>query len=266
MILLLETASTHLARTIPIKFPTRATFYCQNLTCSQVRFFQSTKRRRLTDDAEISAKSDAAAIENDGGAGETGANAVHHPQKSVSAKKTSSPRIKPAVRSSRHKQKGNHTGSKPSVMTGEGVKAFQRPTGRPADLSPHKEREHWQIDKQSLQTKFGDQGWNPRKKVSPDTMEGIRALHHQFPDKYTTPVLAEQFKVSPEAIRRMLKSKWRPSEDKLEERRVRWARRHDRIWDAQSEMGLRPKRTRDRRPEKSQLQDDLIPLMPAVMQ
>jgi Neugrin len=128
----------------------------------------------------------------------------------------------------------------------------------------HQPRELWQIQKAALKKKFGEQGWNPRKKLSPDTMEGIRALHEQYPQKYTTPVLAEQFKVSPEAIRRILKSKWAASPEKMEERRVRWAKRHDRIWDAQAEMGLRPQRTKDRKPEGPERLDEIMPLMPNI--
>jgi hypothetical protein len=105
-------------------------------------------------------------------------------------------------------------------------------------------KEPWQIQKQALKKKFGSENWNPRKKLSPDTIDGIRALHEQYPDKYPTPVLAEKFKVSPEAIRRILKSKWRPDPEKQAERRERWARRHDRIWDQQAAIGLRPARTK----------------------
>ena len=120
------------------------------------------------------------------------------------------------------------------------------------------------MQKDALKEKFGEQGWSPRKKLSPDTMEGIRALHEQFPQKYTTSVLAEQFKISPEAIRRILKSKWRATPEKMEERRARWAKRHDRIWDAQAEMGLRPQRKKDRKPEGPEKLDETIPLMPNV--
>lgn len=118
-------------------------------------------------------------------------------------------------------------------------------------------KEPWQAQKQALEKKFGSEGWNPRKKLSPDTIDGIRALHEQFPNKYSTPVLAEKFKVSPEAIRRILKSKWRPDPEKQAERRERWARRHDRIWDQQAAIGLRPARTKDRVPkEPGDLEED----------
>jgi len=114
---------------------------------------------------------------------------------------------------------------------------------------PHKP-EAWQVQKKALLQKFKDEGWKPRKKLSPDTLEGIRTLHEQDPEKYSTPALAEHFKVSPEAIRRILKSNFRPSEAQMQGRRERWARRHDRIWDQKTELGLRPKRKTERRLEE----------------
>lgn len=113
---------------------------------------------------------------------------------------------------------------------------------------PHK-AEDWQIQKKALLQKFKTEGWNPRKKLSPDTMEGIRGLHEQDPEKYSTPNLAEHFKVSPESIRRILKSNFRPSEAQMQDRRVRWAKRHDRIWDQKVQLGLRPPREMDWRIE-----------------
>ncbi|KAJ9650952.1 Required for respiratory growth protein 9 mitochondrial [Neophaeococcomyces mojaviensis] len=114
-----------------------------------------------------------------------------------------------------------------------------------------KKPEPWQSQKNALREKFGDQGWQPRKKLSPDAMEGIRGLHEQDSAKYSTEVLAEQFKVSPEAIRRILKSKWsrNTTPEKVAERRERWAKRHDRIWDQQAELGLRPQRTKEKETE-----------------
>lgn len=122
------------------------------------------------------------------------------------------------------------------------IKSEPEGSGRsPRPLSTYKET--WQVQKAVLKNKFAE-GWNPRKKLSPDTMEGIRALHAQYPDRYTTPVLAEQFAVSPEAIRRILKSRWSNNLEpqKAAEIKERWAKRHDRIWDIKSQIGLRPKR------------------------
>lgn len=106
---------------------------------------------------------------------------------------------------------------------------FER-SGRPA----------WAIQKEALKQKLGGEAWNPRKKLSPDTMEGIRHLNSSQPEKFTTPVLAQHFKVTPEAIRRMLKSKWRPSDEEYDARMERWNRRGERIWTNLVEMGVKP--------------------------
>jgi hypothetical protein len=102
------------------------------------------------------------------------------------------------------------------------------------------ERPSWQQQKAALKEKLGGEAWNPRKKLSPDTMEGIRHLHNTQPTKFTTPILAEHFKVSPEAIRRILKSKWRPSDEEYEARMQRWNKRGERIWTNLVEMGVKP--------------------------
>ncbi|KAL5051451.1 hypothetical protein BDW71DRAFT_171084 [Aspergillus fruticulosus] len=151
----------------------------------------------------------------------------------TSAKSSNSPR----------RTKTNNTPSEKQV----GGIGFKKDTKKSASETsantapkPPKKREAWQIQKEVLKRKF-PAGWAPPKKLSPDAMEGIRHLHHTAPDRFTTAVLAEEFKVSPEAIRRILKSKWRPSGEELEVRRRRWEKRHDRIWSHLSELGLRPK-------------------------
>ena len=108
------------------------------------------------------------------------------------------------------------------------------------------DREPWQVQKFALSKKFGGSGWLPRKRLSPDSLEGIRALHAQNSDTYTTPVLAERFQVSPEAIRRILKSKWRPNDEEEDKRRERWNKRGVNIWTQMNELGIKPpKKWRD---------------------
>lgn len=104
------------------------------------------------------------------------------------------------------------------------------------------EREPWQVDKAALREKFEGAAWNPRKKLSPDALDGIRTLHAQHPEEFTTSVLADHFKISPEAIRRILKGKWRPTSDEEEARRERWDRRGERIWESLVEQGVHPPR------------------------
>lgn len=53
-------------------------------------------------------------------------------------------------------------------------------------------------------------GWRPPMTLSRESMTGIRILHNARPDIFSTPVLAAKFKISPEAVRRILKSKWVP--------------------------------------------------------
>ena len=108
------------------------------------------------------------------------------------------------------------------------------------------EKERWQIDKAILKGKFKGEAWNPRKRVSPDALAGIRSLSASQPDIYNTATLAQHFKMSPEAIRRILKSKWQPSEEEAEDRRKRWEKRGEKKWTEMVEHGIRPpKKWRD---------------------
>ncbi|KAJ4495751.1 hypothetical protein C8J55DRAFT_532367 [Lentinula edodes] len=64
-----------------------------------------------------------------------------------------------------------------------------------------------------IREEFPD-GWNPPRKLSREAMEGLRQLYHLDKTKFTTPVLAEKFKISPEAVRRILKSRWEQPKEK----------------------------------------------------
>lgn len=118
------------------------------------------------------------------------------------------------------------------------VKAVKR-NSPPISASPPRPPESWQSQKSALKEKFPD-GWRPLKRLSPDAISGIRALHAQFPEEYTTQALARQFEVSPEAIRRILKSKWSPSADEEEDRQERWFRRGRSVWSRYAELGMKP--------------------------
>ncbi|PPJ53475.1 hypothetical protein CBER1_00410 [Cercospora berteroae] len=110
-----------------------------------------------------------------------------------------------------------------------------------AEASKKRKLEIWQRDKSALQRKFGEKAWAPRKRLSPDSLDGIRALHASDPGTYTTEMLSQHFEVTPEAIRRILKSKWKPSPEEVEERRERWEKRGVKKWREMSEMhGMKP--------------------------
>jgi hypothetical protein len=65
------------------------------------------------------------------------------------------------------------------------------------------------------------EGWSPPRKLSRAAMDGLRELHAFDPKTFTTPILADKFRISPEAVRRILKSKWEPTR----EQRIRYTAR-----------------------------------------
>ncbi|KAJ4474190.1 hypothetical protein C8R41DRAFT_740844, partial [Lentinula lateritia] len=71
----------------------------------------------------------------------------------------------------------------------------------------------YKIHREVIREEFPD-GWNPPRKLSREAMEGLRQLYHLDKTKFTTPVLAEKFKISPEAVRRILKSRWEQPKEK----------------------------------------------------
>jgi len=112
----------------------------------------------------------------------------------------------------------------------------------PPAPKPNSKREDWQVQKSAHLNKFGNAVWQPRKRLSPDTLEGIRALHASDPVTYSTETLSKNFEVSAENIRRILKSKWRPNDEERDERSARWERRGVRKWTEMAEAGERPPR------------------------
>ncbi|CUS22430.1 LAQU0S05e05182g1_1 [Lachancea quebecensis] len=86
----------------------------------------------------------------------------------------------------------------------------------------------WKRQKLALKDKFKGQQWNPKKKLSREQMENVRLLKRHFPETSATE-LSERFHVSPEVIRRILKSKWQPNEEEQSQLQTRWKRRSERI-------------------------------------
>lgn len=78
----------------------------------------------------------------------------------------------------------------------------------------------WKIHQRTMKRKYPE-GFNPPSRLSREAMDVVRRLHASDPEKFTTPALAKQFKISAEGIRRILKSKWRPSAAKVERERAR---------------------------------------------
>ncbi|TFL04709.1 hypothetical protein BDV98DRAFT_562705, partial [Pterulicium gracile] len=73
--------------------------------------------------------------------------------------------------------------------------------------------EYHSAHREAITKRFPD-GWNPPKKISREAMEGMKQLHNVDSATFSTAVLADRFRVSPEAVRRILKSRWDPSPEK----------------------------------------------------
>ncbi|CDO70493.1 hypothetical protein BN946_scf184569.g36 [Trametes cinnabarina] len=109
--------------------------------------------------------------------------------------------------------------------------------------TPHEYVAH----RETMKRKFPE-GWAPPRKISREAMDSLRELHALDPRTFSTPVLAERFRISKEAVRRILKSKWEPSR----EQRARLAAR-ERL--AKSEWRLQKRQ--EERDKHEQIQEEL---------
>ncbi|KXN70566.1 hypothetical protein CONCODRAFT_78811 [Conidiobolus coronatus NRRL 28638] len=74
----------------------------------------------------------------------------------------------------------------------------------------------WLIHKEALKTKLAGDKWEPEKRLSRMAMDKIRFLHKELGDEFNVPKLSAEFKVSPESIRRILKSNYKPTQEVIE--------------------------------------------------
>lgn len=81
------------------------------------------------------------------------------------------------------------------------------------DRKFNKERPEWEKRDIAIKNRHGT--WNPTKKLSRQQMQDIRNLSEQMPHLKTID-LANHYLISPEAIRRILASKWIPKEEEEE--------------------------------------------------
>ncbi|ODQ79092.1 hypothetical protein BABINDRAFT_162157 [Babjeviella inositovora NRRL Y-12698] len=82
----------------------------------------------------------------------------------------------------------------------------------------------WAKRDTTIKRKIGGGPWKPTNKVSRDTMEGIRAFKTQFPHSDNQKI-GQLFKLSPESVRRILKSNWKPTGDEEIKLAARWEKR-----------------------------------------
>ncbi|GAA5960047.1 hypothetical protein JCM3765_006146 [Sporobolomyces pararoseus] len=99
-------------------------------------------------------------------------------------------------------------------MTGEKFSAKDK------GIEQEQELPDWKKHKLALKEKF-PQGWAPPKRISREAMDLLRTLHKVDPNVNSVPVLAQRFKISPEAVRRVLKSRFELSRGEREKREIR---------------------------------------------
>lgn len=103
----------------------------------------------------------------------------------------------------------------------------KKPLRLPTDWRNQK-LEPWQRQKFALKEKFQGEQWKPHYRLSRETMNGIRWLKKEYPNLQSD-FFAERFKVSPEDIRRILKSKWKPTVEEEMAQAEKWKSRRDKF-------------------------------------
>jgi hypothetical protein len=86
----------------------------------------------------------------------------------------------------------------------------------------------WKRQTFGLKEKFHGSSWRPNKKISREAMEGIRFLKKEYPELRSNE-LANRFKIPYEAVRRILKSNWKPSPQEEERIQKKWLERGKRL-------------------------------------
>ncbi|KAK6463539.1 hypothetical protein DFJ63DRAFT_312848 [Scheffersomyces coipomensis] len=94
------------------------------------------------------------------------------------------------------------------------------------EQSEPREKPLWEKRNESLKARYPI--WNPTKKLSRSVMEDIKTLKDKIPHLKTID-LANHFQISPESIRRILRSKWVPTEQEQKSIMERHQRRKENV-------------------------------------
>ncbi|KAF9924266.1 Required for respiratory growth protein 9 mitochondrial [Linnemannia zychae] len=88
----------------------------------------------------------------------------------------------------------------------------------------------WKKHRETIKAKIGGEAWNPRRKITRQSMEEVRYLRRQFPTEWTTAKLAEHFNMPNESIVRILKSNYQPSPERAAQQdEVRLRKKKERV-------------------------------------
>ncbi|RKP33579.1 hypothetical protein BJ085DRAFT_21343 [Dimargaris cristalligena] len=125
-------------------------------------------------------------------------------------------------------------------------KKYARPQRKPARATPKgteevpvtpagKAGEGWRIRKQEQKASLEDGKWAPKKRVARSTMERIRFLAINMPDTFDIPRLSYEFKISFEAVRRILRSNFNPSPEVIQTQESKRLALRKEYWSATQE-------------------------------
>lgn len=105
--------------------------------------------------------------------------------------------------------------------------ALQRPAKVPKHWRSATSLEPWKRQMFALKERF-PQGWDPKRRLSRDEMEDLRQRKRAHPELNNSQ-LGDMYRVSPEAVRRVLRSTWAPKGDAAQRVQKRWKRRGERL-------------------------------------
>ena len=86
----------------------------------------------------------------------------------------------------------------------------------------------WKQRDETTKKKIKGERWNPSKRLSREGMDNVRLLKQQMPH-LTASDLGAHFKISPDAIRRILKSNFKQTEEESINIQKRWKKRGEMI-------------------------------------
>ncbi|ORZ28182.1 Neugrin-domain-containing protein [Lobosporangium transversale] len=75
----------------------------------------------------------------------------------------------------------------------------------------------WMKHKLAIKEKLLGKAWIPQKRISRQAMEEVRYLRKQFPEEWTTDKLAKHFNISSESVRRILRTDFQLSPERVAE-------------------------------------------------
>lgn len=107
---------------------------------------------------------------------------------------------------------------------------LRHPSGK---QTPHEYKKH----RETMRKAFPE-GWLPPRKLSREAMDSLRQLHRANPGQFNVAMLSQQFKISPEAVRRILKSNWEPTHEKRTAMAIK-ERQHKQALNKEREMKQR---------------------------